>query len=330
MKRVSVLAACAVVGIAAAGCGSSNNSGGGGGSGGSSSGSSTSKAPAAPSRPFRILAIMAQSGPLGGYGAGELQGVKAAVKQINDGGGINGKPVKLEVKDDAGDPTKGVSVLQQSLSGSTKPDLVIPGITPLEGQAMVPMLTAAKVLSVTGGAGANLGDPAKYPYSFIDQAPYEKTGKSAAELMLKKGIKKVATIAPNDESSAANISSFKQTFEAGGGKVVAQEKFDPTALDLTSIFERAYASKPDALYVANEGQGVQELKAHQAAGVNIPLYGDIGFTADFTKLVPAGALKNAYGLGGPILVTPPAQRSPQMSQFWSALQSVGGDKGMGA
>jgi len=45
----------------------------------------------------------------------------------------------------------------------------------------------------------------------------------------------------------------------------AQEKFNPTALDLTSVFAKAKASKPDVFYVINEGQGAQELKGHAAA-----------------------------------------------------------------
>jgi branched-chain amino acid transport system substrate-binding protein len=273
---------------------------------------------------------MPLSGQLGGYGQGELQGVKAAVKQLNDAGGVDGHQVQLTIKDDQGVPATAVTLLQQALSGGSKPDLVIPGITPTEGVDLTPVTTQAHVISVTAGASPQAGDVSTAPYSFVAQVPYDKTGASAAELVYQRGLRRVAEIGPADSSGQQNLAGFATEFEKLGGKIVSSQTFDPLSISLTSVFVRAAASNPDALYVANEGQGVFELKAHYVAAPKIPLYGDIGFTANFAGLVPHAQLQNAYGLGVPILTTPPAQRTARQQQFWTALESVGGDKGNGA
>ena len=91
MAGVGAVAATALVVSA---CGS-NNSGGGGG-GGSSTGSSTTsagKTNPGHSGPYRILDITSLTGPLGPFGNSELQGLKAAVRQLNAQGGINGHKI---------------------------------------------------------------------------------------------------------------------------------------------------------------------------------------------------------------------------------------------
>src|SRR5712691_6596261 len=104
----------AVVALAASACGSSSSGGSGAQSGGA--------------QKFVVLDVTALSGPLAVIGDPEVQATKAAVNYLNSRGGLSGHKIVLQLKDDQGDASTAVSVVQQALSSGTKPDLVLPGV----------------------------------------------------------------------------------------------------------------------------------------------------------------------------------------------------------
>ena len=334
-RWLGLAATMSVVALVAAGCGNNNNNsggGGGGGGGGTSSTTVSSGGKVAPghSGPYRILDITSLTGPIGPFGSAELQGLKAAVKQLNAQGGINGHQVVYTVKDDGSDPTKGVTLLQQALQGSDKPDFVSAGVTGSDGLALTPITNAAKTISWNAAPAAKLGDPSKSPYTFISNPAYADAGKLAAQAVAKRGWKNAAVVSPDDQPGADNVAGFKSELESLGGKVVDVEKFNPTSLDLTGTFEKAKASKPDVFYVINEGQGAQELKGHAASAPKIPMQCDTGCIVDYTKQgLTKSQLKNTYGMGQSIVTTVPDKRTQRQSDYVKYLNEVGGDKGLG-
>ena len=333
-RWLGLAVAMSATALVAAGCGDSGSGGGGGGGGGggssTSSTSASGKSDPGHSGPYRILDITSLTGPIGPFGTAEVQGLKAAVKQLNTTGGINGHKVVYTIKDAGSDPTKAVTFLQQALQGSSKPDFVSAGVTGSDALALTPLANAAKIINWTAAPATKVGDPSKSPYTFVTNAAYDSFGRLNARAIAKRGIKTAAIIQPDDEPGNNSASGFKDEFSKLGGKTVGVEKFNPTALDLTSTFEKAKASNPGAFFVINEGQGAQELKAHAAAAPEILFQGDNGFIVDFTKQgLTKKQLANTYGSGESIILRTPAQRSQRQQDYVKYLNEVGGDKGLG-
>jgi branched-chain amino acid transport system substrate-binding protein len=317
--------------MVAAGCGDSNTGDNASGAAQTSSPSTTSSAPAKDpnaGKPYRILMLTSLSGPAGIYGAGELQGAKAAQKALNDQGGINGRQVDLNVKDFGSDPAKAVTLLQKEITGGHKPDFVIAGINASDALAIAPAANAAKIISWSAAPAPDLGDPKKSPYTFLINPSYNDVGRGAARAIAAAGYKRAATLTQNDDPGKSNSAGFKEVFEQLGGKVVAEELYTPFANDVTGPFERAYAKKPDVIYLPFEGT-IAVFRAHRAAGSSIPMYCDIGCTNDYVKTFGADTMANTYAFALPLQTRQPEERTDRQKQFIAALDAVGGDKGQG-
>src|SRR5262245_55184196 len=95
-RWISALAG-SLAALAALGCG--NN-----GSGGSASGAA-SGAPAA-DKEWKVGVYLGLSGPDAQFGIETREGIELAVDEVNAAGGIKGKPIKLIVEDDKGNPNE--------------------------------------------------------------------------------------------------------------------------------------------------------------------------------------------------------------------------------
>src|SRR3954465_15747490 len=77
--------------------------------------------------PYVYLFSADFTGSIQAFTAGEVQGLNAAVTDINAKGGIQGREVQLQTQNDQNDPTQAVNLLQQRLSSGKKPDAMYPG-----------------------------------------------------------------------------------------------------------------------------------------------------------------------------------------------------------
>lgn len=67
------------------------------------------------SRPIKIGVNTVLSGPFSPYGSPVNKGIKTAVQEINDNGGINGREIELVVKDNEADPNKAVTLAREQV-----------------------------------------------------------------------------------------------------------------------------------------------------------------------------------------------------------------------
>jgi branched-chain amino acid transport system substrate-binding protein len=65
------------------------------------------------------------SGSLSTIGQGVVNGIRAAAAVVNKQGGILGRRVEVQTLNDNGDPSTAASLVSQSVSSGTKPDLVV-------------------------------------------------------------------------------------------------------------------------------------------------------------------------------------------------------------
>jgi len=245
---------------------------------------------------YNVVLISGQTGALASTVADMQLGLETAADVINKQGGILGKQVKVTVVDDGGDPTQGVSKLQQLLTSGTKPDLVYPGVSSSETLAMLPVLTQNKVLSLAQTTAAAINDPAKYPYHFSVQSLNAVMLAVDGEYMKSKGYKKIAFVLPTGAYGDDLASSMTKIVEDAGGTVVATERFDPAGVDYSSQVQRALAAGPDAIFSDSTGSSTAAafFQARQTAGaLDVPLLTGSGYPALVpSKIAPAGTTDN--------------------------------------
>lgn len=222
------------------------------GGGGSSSGNSGSD------QPLEILYSSGITGLLQPSAVGVERGIKAAASWINDNGGINGRKVEVKVVDNQSDPTRGATLVQKELTGSHKPDLVIPGVSSNEALAVAPLLARNKVIGLGPASSPELRDVKKYPYFFSESALQTYILEAVATKLNEAGAKSVALVAPNDALGDALGSSIKAAFGKYNIKTT-DTRFAEDTVDFSQAFAKAASTKPDWIFMDGVGS--------QAAGM---------------------------------------------------------------
>src|ERR687891_2658048 len=94
--------------------------------------------------PIELAMISPLTGPLSFVGQDNRAGVQAAVREINRGGGINGRRINVTIFDDASNPSQGVVHMQRIASESKYLGVIGSGVNS-GGRAVAPVVAAAKI-----------------------------------------------------------------------------------------------------------------------------------------------------------------------------------------
>lgn len=303
----------AVMMVVAAGCSSSSPGGQSGGSGGS--------------QEFVILDVTALSGPYAVIGAPEVQATRAAVNYLNSHGGLSGHKIVLELKDDQGDASTAVSVVQQALSSGAKPNLVLPGVTSNETVALLPLLARNNVLSVATTGSAEITDTAKYPLSFGASFEPQDGPNSEAAYLAGKGYKTVGVLSANDAYGTSWLGFISHALAAHKLKEVSVS-YSPTALDLSPEMTKLDSGHPDVIVAEGFGAPVGAIFAARAklASYSIPLVADNTISAG-NPWATAGnptaftnSLEQAYAVQK---YEPPASQRPAVKTMLTWVKKLG-------
>jgi branched-chain amino acid transport system substrate-binding protein len=272
---------------------------------------------------YHILMIGGLGGTAAAAAKAEQQALQAVTDVVNGEGGINGRRVVIDVQDDLGDPTKAVSILQEKLSG-TKPDLVIPGTTSNELQAMLPVLNEQEVLAV-GEVGNSTITVDDNPYFFSVLPQQQAAAHALVAEVQRRGAHTLGLMYGADAYGQTAAKVTEQVAKDAGIQVV-QESYQPDALDMTAPMQRLQGQKPDLVWMEAIGKpGPLVLEARAKLGWDVPVIGDLTLgSLPLTTLVDPAALNgvdlHVYKIQ---VFVPEAQRSPQLDAAINALKAQG-------
>jgi branched-chain amino acid transport system substrate-binding protein len=238
-RRLVVMAAIGTLSVTAA-CGS-DDAGGGGGGGGDSS------------EPLQNFMSQGETGLLAPSAEAVIRGAKAAVDYLNDNGGLHDRQIEVTVEDNQSDPTRGVTLIQDAVTGDNPPDLVIPGVSSNEALAAAPLLSRNKVIGLSPASSSALNDPAKYPYFFSQSALQRDILKAVATFLGEQGdVASVAFVGPDDALGDAISTEASTAFDEAGIEFT-DHRFKADAVDVTPAFQAALGDSPDWIYMDAPG-----------------------------------------------------------------------------
>jgi branched-chain amino acid transport system substrate-binding protein len=232
-------------------------------------------APASAVDPYIIHAIVPLTGPNAFLGKGEATTLQAIEAMVNKKGGIRGRPIAIQIADDASDPVKSVQLVNQ---------LAAQGAPFVLGPAGVQSCSAAQPILVNSG-------PLQYCFSNgVHATPggYEFSSAPAAEDMIKvavrymhqRGWTRVALLtsidASGQEGERGILDAMAQP-ENVGFQVVAKEHFTPTDISVTAPMIRIAEAKPQAVYAWSTGTPMATiLRGFTEQGLHVPLFTTAG------------------------------------------------------
>lgn len=206
--------------------------------------------------PLEVLYVSGLTGLLSNSATTFEIGIKAHIDHLNENGGIDGRKIKFTSVDDQSDPTRAVTLVQESISSDGKPDLVIPGVSSNEGIAMAPLLSREKIVAISGGSSTELLDDVdKYPYFFSETVTLPKIMRGAAHFMSDYGgVTNVAVVAPDDALGEAIEAAATEAFEEVE-LTVSTFSYKSDSVDIAPTFSAALDTDPDFIFM--DGAGTQ-------------------------------------------------------------------------
>ena len=250
---------------------------------------------------LHIGANLELSGAVATYGSSISEGLDLAVEEINADGGVNGMQIevtKVDNKSDAAEATNAAikltsqdevtAIIGAATSGNTVAQAQIANDT--ETILLSPSATAPNA-TVNDDGSLN-----EYVFrtSYID--PFQ--GTVAANFALDElGVKTAAIYADNASDYAKGLGeAFKETFEAAGGTIVAEEAYVAKDTDFRSTLTRINSADPEFVFIPGYYEEVGLIiQQGREMGIDVPLMGADGWDSPtLIELAGAEALNNTY------------------------------------
>jgi branched-chain amino acid transport system substrate-binding protein len=292
-------------------------------------------APAAQQPPIKVGLAAAVSGGSAASGEAIKRGLQIAIDEVNGKGGLlGGRKLELVVRDDEGNPQKGVTIARE-LVEREKVAAVFGGLHTTVALAQVPVWHELATPYVgTWAAGTNITRNGKKPnFVFRVSANDDEVDKFlvryAAE-QLKRG--KPGLLLENTAWGQSNEAGLTKWFGERKVKAVGVEKFNWNDPDMSPQLLRLKQGGADVvMLVANAPEGAQVVKSKAKVGWDVPIVSHWGISggrfAELTGELSEGvvfvqtysffgkqnargdavlkALKDKYGVKGPEDVTAP-------------------------
>ena len=233
----------------------------------------------------RSARFLPQTGDLAYLGPPEFAGVDLAIQDINDAGGVLGKPVE-QAKGDSGD-------LTPDIGGEQVDKLLNAGSDVIVGAASSSV--SLSVIDKIIGADKVMFSPANTSPAFDtydDKDLYFRTspsdvfqGEVLANLMVEDNLNNVAILARQDSYGEGLAKRLKEVLEEKGATVAAYELYSADATNYTAEVNKVAASKPDAIAVIGFEETtkiVPQLIAKNVGPQDVPTYFVDGNTADYS------------------------------------------------
>ncbi len=197
---------------------------------------------------FRIGALCPVTGAGAPYGSGMQKMIIAAAEIVNAAGGAAGRKIEVVSEDTQTSPQAGV-LAAKKLIDVNKVQAILGTWSSGVSLAVLPLTNDANIILMnTSGAPALSVPPANAKgLSYRFQATNDRFGRAFAEICVKEGFKRPATMAFNNASGIGNTEGFRKAWEAKGNKVVESVVYEPNQASYRSELQKVLAANPDVI-----------------------------------------------------------------------------------
>lgn len=240
------------------------------------------------------------TGNVAQYGSNANNGLKLAIKEVNDKGGINGKKIRIVEADAKSEAAEAVNAATKLISDDKVVALIGPAVTAnviAESQVAtdnkVPIIAPAATnpdVTVENGEVK----PFVFRSCFIDPQQSEVMAQFAIKDLGAKTA--VLYIDSSSDYSKSLGKIFKEKFEADGGQVVMEEAFLAKDQDFKAALTKIQTANADVIFVPAYYEEVGKIiKQARELGITAAILGTDGWDdAKVIDIAGKDALNNTY------------------------------------
>lgn len=243
--------------------------------------------------PEIVPVVISLTGPFALIGNVQKLAFDTLMKTVNAQGGINGRPLQFDYRDDVSDPTNSVQIVNQLIARKV-PVIIGPSFV-ATCRAVSPLLTAGPVNYCMSSSGPTPKDG----FSFTAGYSTLEADRVALTYFRSRGWHRVALIAPTDATGQDGEKSIDEALALPENRsltLVAREHFSLGDISVSAQIAHIEAAKPDVVIAWTTGAPLGTvLHGIQYAGYNVPVltsYGNLLYSAmnQFGDLAPKAGL----------------------------------------
>ncbi len=246
---------------------------------------------------IKIGAIENLTGSQASLDAPSLNGVKLALKEANDAGGVLGKKIELVVRDGKSDP---------ATLAVAADDLVRKGVVAITGLSDTTMVLAAApaaqkagIAFVTSGATAPSLPDEVGDYLFMEPFGDNVQAAAAAEYAYQQGARTAWILYDKAMDYTLLLQKyFAERFKGLGGTIISSDTYQTGDTDFRAQLTRlkALSPQPDILFISSGPDDIGTIvKQVRELGINTPIVGGDGYdTPLLVEVAGPEAADNVY------------------------------------
>jgi branched-chain amino acid transport system substrate-binding protein len=222
-----------------------------------------------PAEPYTIHGVLPLSGWAAFVGGGEKLGIDALSELVNKEGGINGRPVRVEIQDDQSSPQVAVQLLNEIMA--QHPPVILGSTITTMCNAMAPLVADGPVMYCFS--------PGVHPPAGSFEFSASVSTIDLSEVLLRyfrlRGWTRLALIVSSDATGQDAENGVNHALALSENKslaMVERAHFNPGDISVAAQIESIQAAHPQALIAWTTGTALATiLKAVVQGGLDVPV-----------------------------------------------------------
>ena len=245
---------------------------------------------------YKVGVIAPISGPGSAMGKYFTQAIEIETKYLNEGGGVNGIPLKLFIEDDQSNPSVALVATKKQIESGVV--CILGSVLTNNVLAMIPEIEKEHVPDLAAGAGRQIIDPLR---KWVFKIPHTDTKVNAVMLkFVKENLKKkkITVLFQDDAYGMSGAKQMKEQAPKFGISVVSEESFHASDTNMVPQLTKISRTDAEAILIHSFiGPGAIIAKNAYQVGLKIPLVYSTGAVSETLIQVAGTAAEGSYFVG---------------------------------
>ncbi|MFY3385441.1 ABC transporter substrate-binding protein [Paracidovorax sp. MALMAid1276] len=273
------------------------------------------------SRHLTLGCSIALSGPLGQAGIEQVAGMKAAFAEVNQAGGVHGREIRMEPKDDAYVAARTLQNVTEMLDAQTAFALISP-LGTANTAAILPLIESKGIPTVGPVTGATSLRSPEARHVFFLRPTYREETQRLVKQVVDMGLKRIAVVYLDNPFGKEVLKDMSRALEDIKVERAGEYALAVDGKNGAELADKVAAERPGAVLLATTGTAnTAFVQAFRTKAQGVPLAG-LSVTVVASEMPKLAAASRGMAL---VQVFPDAnsQKSVAVRKFQATMKAVG-------
>lgn len=264
---------------------------------------------------------IALTGPLGQAGIEQVAGMKAAFAEVNQTGGVHGREIRMDPKDDGYVAARTLQNVTQMLEAQAAFALISP-LGTANTAAILPLIEAKGIPTVGPVTGATSLRSADAKHVFFLRPTYREETQRLVKQVVDMGLKRIAVVYLDNPFGKEVLKDMSQALDDIKVERAGEYALSVDGKNGAELADKVAAERPGAVLLATTGTAnTAFVQAFRAKAQGVPLAG-LSVTVVASEMPKLAASTRGMAL---VQVFPDAnsQKSVAVRKFQATMKAVG-------